>query len=60
VLDQPHLKCSPRTSDIVKNLKRGQNVTSGGRFGKSLKWLSRCVKGENWILSLRGTCDISS
>jgi hypothetical protein len=34
-------------------MRRGQYATSTGRFGKSLKWLSRRVKGENWILSLR-------
>jgi len=58
--DQSYLKQSPRTLDIIKYLRRGRNATSAGRFGKSLKRLSRHVKGENWIFSLRGTCDITS
>ena len=34
--DQLCLKQNPRTLDIVKNMRRGQNATSVDRFGKSL------------------------
>jgi hypothetical protein len=46
------LKISPRTPNIVKYLRRSRNATSVGRFRKSLKRLSRCIKGEHWVLSL--------
>jgi hypothetical protein len=53
---QPQPGHPPRMSLAKANQQAqpGWNATSAGRFKKSLKRLSRRVKGKNWIFSLRG------